>query len=95
MKKNYDKKFKAKGALEALNEERTLAELSSNIEGPVIAFVFGKKDAKVYLSEAFENKSKSTKKDDEEITPDETIKAIGKLKVEHEFLKKKYHQLME
>jgi len=34
-------------------------------------------------------------KDDEEITRDDLLKEIGQLKVENEFLKKKYNQLME
>ncbi len=95
MKKNYDKKFKAKVALEALKEEHTLAELSSKYCVPGHRISIWKKDAKVYLSEAFENKSKSKKKDDEEITRDDLLKEIGQLKVENEFLKKKYNQLME
>jgi hypothetical protein len=46
------------------------------------------------LSEAFENKSKSKKKDYDEITRDDLLKEIGQLKVDNEFLKKKYNQLM-
>ena len=39
--------------------------------------------------------SKSKKNEDEEITRDDLLKEIGQLKVENEFLKKKYNQLME
>jgi len=95
MKKTYDKNFKRKVALEAIKEEKTLAEISSRYEVPSVRISLWKKQALNYLSEAFEKKSKSRKKEEEEITRDDLLKEIGQLKVDNEFLKKKYKQLME
>ena len=94
MQKTYDKKFKSKVALEAIKEEKTLAEISSKYGVPAKRISIWEKDALSYLSEAFENKSKSKKKDYDEITRDDLLKEIGQLKVDNEFLKKKYNQLM-
>jgi hypothetical protein len=86
MKKNYDKKFKAKDALVALKEGNTMAELSSKYSVPGHRISIWEKDAKVYLSEAFENKSKSKKQDDEDLThADDLLNEIGHIKVENEF----------
>lgn len=95
MHKHYDKKLKRKVALEALKEEMTLSELSSKYGVPSHRISIWKKEVLGYISEAFENKSKSKKKAEEEITRDDLLKEIGQLKVENEFLKKKYDQLME
>lgn len=95
MKKTYDKNFKRKVALEAIKEEKTLAEISSKYGVPSTRISLWKKQALEHLSEAFESKSKSRKKDYEEITRDDLLKEIGQLKVDNEFLKKKYNQLME
>ena len=95
MQKSYDKNFKRKVALEALKEEKTLAELSSLYEVPGKRISLWKKEALVHLSEAFEKKTKTSKKEDEEITRDDLLKEIGQLKVENEFLKKKYNQLLK
>ena len=95
MHKTYDKKFKRKVALEAIKEEKTLAEISSKYGVPSNRISIWKKEALLCLSDAFEKKSKSKKNEDEEITRDDLLKEIGQLKVENEFLKKKYNQLME
>ncbi len=94
MQKVYDKKFKRKVALEAIKEESTIAEISSKYGVPSKRISIWKKDALSYLAEAFENKTKSKKKDNEEITRDDLLKEIGQLKMDNEFLKKKYNQLM-
>ena len=93
MQKTYDKKFKRKVALEAIKEEKALAEISSKYGVPAKRISIWKKDALSYLAEAFENTSKSKKKDYDEITRDDLLKEIGQLKVDSEFLKKKYNQL--
>ena len=95
MQKTYDKKFKRKVALEAIKDEKTLAEISSKYGVPSKRISIWKRDALSYLSESFDNKPKSSKKGYEEITRDDLLKEIGQLKVENEFLKKKYNQLME
>lgn len=95
MKKTYEPSFKKKVALEAIKEEYTLAELSSKYEVPSNRISAWKQEALSYLSLAFEQKSKNKKKDEEEITRDDLLKEIGQLKVDNEFLKKKYMQLMK
>ena len=62
MQKTYDKKFKRKVALEAIREEKTLAEISSKYGVPSKRISIWKKQALSYLSEAFEDKAKSKKK---------------------------------
>jgi len=93
MQKSYDKNFKRKVAVEALKEEKTLAELSSIYGVPSKRISLWKKEALLHLAEAFDKKSKSSRKEYEEITRDDLLKEIGQLKVENEFLKKKYKQL--
>jgi len=94
MQKTYDKNFKSKVALEAIKEEKTLAEISSKYGVPSKRISKWKKEALCCLSAAFESKAKSKGKDFEEITRDDLLKEIGQLKIENEFLKKKYNQLM-
>lgn len=95
MQKSYDKQFKTKVSLEALKEELTLAELSSKYGVPGNRISIWKKEAKIYLSEAFDKKLKSSKKEEDEISRDDLLREIGQLKIENEFLKKKYKQLLE
>lgn len=93
MQKVYDKNFKSKVALEAIKEEKTLAEISSKYGVPSKRISKWKKDALTCLADAFESKVKSKGKDFEEITRDDLLKEIGQLKIENEFLKKKYKQI--
>ena len=95
MHKTYDKKFKHKVALEAIKEEKTLADISSQYGVPSNRISICKKEAMSCLSDAFKKKSKSKKNEDEEITRDDLLKEIGPLKVENVFLKKKSPPLME
>ena len=88
MQKMYDKAFKRKVVLEAIKEEMTLAKLSSKYGVPSKCISMWKREALSYLSEAFENKAKSKKKEHEEITRDDLLKEIGQLKIDNEFLKK-------
>ena len=92
-RKIYDKKFKAKVALEAIREEKTLSELSEQYGVNSNVISRWKKEVLEQLPEIFSKprakKSKELHKQEEEL-----YKEIGKLKVENEFLKKKYNQLL-
>ena len=95
MKKNYDKALKRKVALEAIKEEKTLTELSSKYSVPIHRISIWKKEALDCLAHAFESTSKRIEKNEDEISRDDLLIEIGQLKVENEFLKKKYKQLLE
>ena len=92
-RKIYDKNFKAKVALEALKEEKTLSELSEQYGVNPNVISRWKKEVLRNLPEIFSTKrSKETKEIKRK--EEELYKEIGKLKVENEFLKKKYNQLL-
>ena len=92
-RKIYDKNFKAKVALEALKEEKTLSELSEQYGVNPNVISRWKKEVLINLPEIFSIKrSKETKEIKRK--EEELFKEIGKLKVENEFLKKKYNQLL-
>ncbi len=92
MKRSHEAGFKAKVAIEAIKEEETLAVLSGKYGVHSNCIVNWKKTAVESVQDAFTRKSKS-KKEEEEITRDDLLKEIGQLKMENEFLKKKYKQL--
>lgn len=89
-RKTYSSSLKAKIALEALKEEKTLAELSSIYGVHSNQISKWKKQLKEGMSEIFQKKGSTSKKDGN----DEDLKArlyqeIGQLKVELDWLKKK------
>jgi transposase len=92
MKKNYDNKFKAMVALEAVRGEKTLAQISSEygVHPNVIANWKKKllKELPVIFSSNKEKRESNIEKEQ-----DNLYKEIGKLKVENEFLKKKFKQI--
>ena len=92
-RKIYDKNFKAKVALEAIREEKTLSELSEQYGVNPNVISRWKKEVLEQLPEIF---SRKREKDQKELKQreEELYKEIGKLKVENEFLKKKYNQLL-
>lgn len=93
MKKSYESNFKAKVAIDAIREEETLAVLSGKYGVHSNCISEWKQAAIESIKERFSKVSK--KKKEEEITRDDLLKEIGQLKVENEFLKKKYKQLFE
>jgi len=93
MKKSYTKEFKRKVALAAIKEEHTLAELSSQFKVPGKRISIWKGEALAHLGDAFNSPRKTKSEPEAEITRDDLFKEIGQLKVENEFLKKKYKQL--
>ncbi len=91
MKKQYTKEFKSKVALEAIKEEKTLSEIASNFKIHPNMISNWKKQLLNGMPDIFE---RPNKKSDEqrkiEKEKDLLYKNIGELKVENDFLKKKY-----
>jgi transposase len=90
MKKKFGGSFKAKVALEALKTDKTIAELSSTYEVHRVQITNWRKKAVEHINTGFKEavQGKSGKKH-EKLT-DELYRQIGQLKVENEWLKKKY-----
>lgn len=80
--------FKARVALEALKETKTIAELSSTYSVHSTQITKWKKQALDILTLGFGTGQKQRDKDDRELVQ-ELYQQIGKLKVELDFLKKK------
>ena len=96
MKKRYDSKFKSKVAVEAIKGERSIAEIASEFGVHPNLVGQWKKKALDNLPQAFLSKTERNKKDVQGIYPeDELLKQIGQLKVENEFMRKKYEQWLE
>ena len=87
-RKRFDKEFKAKVALAALKEDRTLAELASHfgVHGNQISQ--WKRQAIAGLPETFSGKHDNGYAEQEGLVA-ELYKKIGELEVEKDWLKKK------
>lgn len=88
IKRQHPPAFKAKVALEAIRETKTMAELSSLYGVHTTQIKRWKEAALAGLSELFSDKRKQREKDGEELTA-ELYREIGRLKVEADWLKKK------
>lgn len=94
MRKNYDKAFKSKVALEALREESTIQELGKKYDVHPNQVSKWKRQVIEAMPDIFERpnkKSDSERKAEEE--RDAQLKKVGELTLENDFLKKKYRQL--
>jgi len=80
--------FKAKVALEAIKEQKTIAELASLYGVHPTQITKWKRKALDFIQEIFSDKFQSQVKDDDELIQ-ELYKQIGKLQVERDWLKKK------
>ena len=80
--------FKAKVALEALKEQRTIAEISSMYGIHSTQITKWKRQALDILAAGFGAGQKQREKDDHDLVQ-ELYRQIGRLKVEVDFLKKK------
>jgi len=91
MKKTYGSKFKSQVALEALQGDRTIAEIASeyNIHPNLVSQWKNK-----LLSEASDVfATKKEKQEANQFTEEDLLKKIGQLNVENDFLRKKYEYL--
>lgn len=88
-RKKYTPTEKAKIALEAIKSEGTLAQISSKYGVHGTQVNTWKKQALAYLPDAFSDKSKQAVTEYENELA-ELYEQIGRLKVENDFLKKKY-----
>lgn len=92
MRKTFDAAFKAKVALMALKEEKTIAELSSQYGVHPNQISKWKKLVLERLPSLFDKRGK-TDKDCPDPIVDELYRQIGQLQVEKDWLKKKSDML--
>jgi transposase-like protein len=89
MRKRFSDEFKARVALEAIKEEKTLAQLSS--EFGVHANLIGrwKKELKEGMVKVFSERQGGVAEKEKEALIERLYKNIGQLQVENDWLKKK------
>jgi transposase len=94
MKKNSRRKFapafKAKEALEAVKNQKTLAELAKFFDVNPIMISRWKAELLANMGSVFE---KSGKSEEPDVDTRELYAQIGQLRVENEFLKKSFKRL--
>jgi transposase len=91
MRKSFTNEFKAKVALEAIREQKTIAQLASEYDVHPNQISLWKKQLLEGAAELFERpnkKSDETRKNQEKET--QYINALGELQIENSVLKKKY-----
>lgn len=94
MRKKHSTEFKAKVALEAVRGEQTIQEIAQKYEVHPNQVTQWKKQLLDNATSAFEKPSKKSQEEKEAEEKEEKLfSQIGRLKIENDFLKKKYRQL--
>jgi len=89
MRKQFSKEFKAKVALEALKEQKTMAELSSEFGVHVSQIAAWRNQLKEQVGSIFGRSDSQELRTKDELI-DQLYKNIGKLQVEVDWFKKKF-----
>lgn len=92
-RKRYSAEFKLKAVLEILKGEKTAAQLSGELEVHPLVLSEWKKHFKEEAPQIFEKPKRASKVKEEEREKAELFEQIGKLKMELEWLKKKWKVL--
>jgi|TARA_B100001964_G_C14196694_1_gene583757 transposase-like protein len=94
MRKSHNKNFKAKVALEATKEECTIQELAKKYEVHPNQISQWKRQLLEGAADLFERSNKKSEEiRDSEMREEMLLKAVGEMKIENDFLKKKYREL--
>ena len=93
MRKKFEAGFKAKVALEAVKGEKTLAELSAQFGVHSNMIVRWKQEMLQKLPVLFDKKAERRENAEEAEKVDKLYKAVGELKMENDWLKKKLELL--
>ena len=93
MRKQHSKEFKAKVAIDALRGEKTVQEIAQKYEIHPNQVTLWKKQLIDNATSAFDKGGDDKLLEESEKKQDELYGQIGQLKVENDFLKKKYKQL--
>lgn len=88
IRRSHPPVFKAKVAIEAIKEQKTIAELSNIYGVHATQITKWKKKALDFIAQIFSDTFQQQAKSDDELV-EELYKQIGKLQVERDWLKKK------
>jgi transposase-like protein len=91
-RRKFSAEFKAKVALEAIKNQKTLAQLSQQFDVNVITISKWKAEALEHLPEAFKG-GRSRMEEESSADVEKLYAQIGQLKVENDFLKKSARKL--
>ncbi len=89
MRKHYDKKFKAKVAIEAIKGEKTIHKLATVYGVHPNLIALWKKQLTDNAPQLFDKSEKEKEKEEARHKQEELYKEIGQLQMENEFLKAK------
>jgi transposase-like protein len=93
MNKKHSREFKAKVAIEAIKGEKTIQEIAQKYEVHPNQVTLWKKQLIENATSAFDKPGKDKDQEEAEKKQNELYGQIGQLKVENDYLKKKYRQL--